>query len=250
MIFLKSALIDFYNCCEMPIRVVDNNMNILCEVGYSSFYDYIFNELNLNSKFTRSYKKHEENDSLLLTFENNISFYSLLNYSSIDKNLIFIIGPLYLKENLNTSDNLELYPTIGLKNKQSLKYYNKLLNIILDDKMQDYSNISYSPYVSRAIEYIEENYFKDISIDSLCSEFKINKTYFCNIFKNETGKTFISFLNNYKIEKSKELLKNLDLSLLDIANQIGFTNQSYYCTVFKKFTNQTPLKYRESLFKN
>ncbi|WP_300351083.1 AraC family transcriptional regulator [Clostridium sp.] len=250
MIFLKSALIDFYNCFEIPIRVVDNNLNILCEVGYSSFYDYIFNELNLNSKFIRSYKKHEENDSLLITFENNISFYSLLNYNSLDKNLIFIIGPLYLKENLNTSNNSELYPNIALKNKPSLKYYNKLLNIIIDDKLKDYSNASYSPYVARAIEYIEKNYYKDISISSLCLEFKINKTYFCNIFKNETGQTFINFLNNYKIEKSKELLKDLDLSLLDIAHQVGFANQSYYCTVFKKITNQTPLKYRESLFKN
>ena len=53
MIFLKSVLIDFYNCCEIPIRAVDNNMNILSEVGYSSFYDYIFNDLNLNNKFER-----------------------------------------------------------------------------------------------------------------------------------------------------------------------------------------------------
>ena len=67
MIFLKSVLIDFYNCCEIPIRAVDNNMNILSEVGYSSFYDYIFNDLNLNSKFERSYLKHDHNDSLIIT---------------------------------------------------------------------------------------------------------------------------------------------------------------------------------------
>ena len=103
MIFLKSILVDFYNCCEIPIRAVDNNMNILSEVGYSSFYDYIFNNLNLNSKFERSYLKHDHNDSLIITFENNISFYSLFNYKSIDKDLIFIIGPLYLKEDLKNS---------------------------------------------------------------------------------------------------------------------------------------------------
>ena len=123
MIFLKSALIDFYNCCEMPIRVVDNNMNILCEVGYSSFYDYIFNELNMNSTFIRSYKKNTENDSLLITFENDISFYSLLNYNSLDKNLIFIIGPLYLKDNLNTSDNFSFVIPPNPKRKPSKLLY-------------------------------------------------------------------------------------------------------------------------------
>ena len=249
MIFIKSALVDFYNCCEVPIRVVDNNMNIISEVGYSSFYDYIFNDLNLNSKFDRSYLKHNHNDSLLIKFENNISFYSLFNHKSIDKNLIFIIGPLYLKEDLkNSNDDLELYK-IPLKTKSCLNYYNSLLKIILEEKLKANSPVSYSPYVCRAIDFIEKNYSKEFTIDSLCSEFKINKAYFCSIFKNETGQTFINFLNNYRIEKSKELLKDLDLSLLDIAYKVGFSNQSYYCTVFKKFTNQTPLKYRDSLYK-
>lgn len=249
MIFLKSVLIDFYNCCEIPIRAVDNNMKILSEVGYSSFYDYIFNDLNLNSKFERSYLKHDHNDSLIITFENNISFYSLFNHKSIDKDLIFIIGPLYLKEDLkNSNDDLELYK-IPLKTKSCLKYYNSLLKIILDEKLKDNFLISYSPYVCRAIDFIEKNYSKEITIDSICTEFKINKSYFCSLFKSETGQTFINFLNNYRIEKSKELLKNLDLSLLDIAHKVGFSNQSYYCTVFKKFTSLTPLKYRESTYK-
>ena len=177
MIFLKSVLIDFYNCCEIPIRAVDNNMNILSEVGYSSFYDYIFNDLNLNSKFERSYLKHDHNDSLIITFENNISFYSLFNYKSIDKDLIFIIGPLYLKEDLkNSNDDLELYK-IPLKTKSCLKYYNSLLKIILDEKLKDNFSISYSPYVGRAIDFIEKNYAEEITIDSLCTEFKINKSY-------------------------------------------------------------------------
>ena len=160
----------------------------------------------------------------------------MFNYKSIDKDLIFIIGPLYLKEDLkNSNDDLELYK-IPLKTKSCLKYYNSLLKIILDEKLKDNFSISYSPYVGRAI-------------DSLCTEFKINKSYFCNIFKSETGQTFINFLNNYRIEKSKDLLKDLDLSLLDIAHKVGFSNQSYYCTVFKKFTGLTPLKYREDNYK-
>ena len=73
----------------------------------------------------------------------------------------------------------------------------------------------------------------------------INKCYFCSIFKKETGSTFINYLNSYKIEKSKELLKNPNLSLLDIALSVGFNNQSYYSTVFKKITSKTPLEFRE-----
>jgi len=75
----------------------------------------------------------------------------------------------------------------------------------------------------------------------------INKCYFCSIFKKETGLTFINYLNSYKIEKSKELLKNTNLSLLDIALSVGFNNQSYYSTVFKKITCKTPLEFREEI---
>ena len=56
--------------------------------------------------------------------------------------------------------------------------------------------------------------------------------------------------DNYKIEKSKELLKNPNLSLLDISLSVGYNNQSYFSTVFKKTTSKTPLEFREDYLKN
>ena len=66
------------------------------------------------------------------------------------------------------------------------------------------------------------------------------------MFKKETGQTFINYLNNYKIERSKDLLKNTKMTLLDISLEVGFNNQSYYSTIFKKYTNMTPQEYRET----
>lgn len=66
------------------------------------------------------------------------------------------------------------------------------------------------------------------------------------MFKKETGQTFINYLNNYKIERSKDLLKNTNMTLLDISLEVGFNNQSYYSTIFKKYTNMTPQEYRET----
>ena len=64
--------------------------------------------------------------------------------------------------------------------------------------------------------------------------------------QKETGQTFINYLNNYKIERSKDLLKNTNMTLLDISLEVGFNNQSYYSTIFKKYTNMTPQEYRET----
>ena len=66
------------------------------------------------------------------------------------------------------------------------------------------------------------------------------------MFKKETGQTFINYLNNYKIERSKDLLKNTNMTLLNISLEVGFNNQSYYSTIFKKYTNMTPQEYRET----
>ena len=66
------------------------------------------------------------------------------------------------------------------------------------------------------------------------------------MFNKETGQTFINYLNNYKIERSKDLLKNTNMTLLDISLEVGFNNQSYYSTIFKKYTNMTPQEYRET----
>lgn len=55
---------------------------------------------------------------------------------------------------------------------------------------------------------------------------------------------FRSYLNNIRIEKAKELLANTDLSLADIGNQVGFTDQSYFNKIFRKHENLTPGQYR------
>ncbi|NLY76709.1 MAG: helix-turn-helix transcriptional regulator [Tissierellia bacterium] len=72
----------------------------------------------------------------------------------------------------------------------------------------------------------------------------LNKCYFCQLFKRETGKTYSQFLNELRIEKSKELLENTNLSILDIALTVGYNNQNYYSMAFKKLTGTTPKNYK------
>ena len=101
--------------------------------------------------------------------------------------------------------------------------------------------------ITKSIQYFHENYSQDITIDSLCNYLDINKSYFCSLFKKYTGNTFSYFLNHFRVEKSKKLLIDTDLNLLDIAITVGFNNQNYYSMVFKKYTNMSPSKYRASI---
>lgn len=68
----------------------------------------------------------------------------------------------------------------------------------------------------------------------------------CNIFEKETGKTYSQFLNEIRIEKSKKLLLDTNLSVLKLTLSVGYNNQNYYNMTFKKLAATMPLKHRNS----
>lgn len=100
-------------------------------------------------------------------------------------------------------------------------------------------------HINDALSYIEENYHENITLESISNTLYLNKCYFCTLFKEQTGKSFSNYLNEIRIDKSKELLKNKKLSILEIAHAVGYNNQTYFNSLFKKYTNITPLQYRK-----
>lgn len=106
---------------------------------------------------------------------------------------------------------------------------------------------AYSLHVQKALNYMTRHYNKPITLDTMAQYLKINKCYFATILKQETGHTFSATLNQIRVERSKEYLKRKKYSILDIALNVGFTNQNYYCTIFKRLTNMTPTEFRQKM---
>lgn len=154
---------------------------------------------------------------------------------------MFILGPYNIKK--SNSYNI-LY-----KPKTCIPHMITLLRSIFYDtsskfNLLDIKDVNHSFYVNKAIKYINDNYNKPITLEDVSSFLKINKCYFCTLFKKETKKTFSQFLNEVRIEKSKEMLLQDNMTILDIALSVGFNNQNYYNMTFKKLTKQTPLSFR------
>ncbi len=108
--------------------------------------------------------------------------------------------------------------------------------------MEDKKN--YSFHVRKAIDYTIQNYMESLTLIDISTHLGLNKCYFCNLFKKETGKTYSQFLNEVRIEKSKNLLIKSNLSTLEVALSVGYNNQNYFTIAFKKITGTTPLKYK------
>ena len=77
----------------------------------------------------------------------------------------------------------------------------------------------------------------------------MNSQYFCRFFKSVIGKTPIDYINNYRIEKSVELLVTTNDKILNICYSVGFDNFSYFIKTFKKIKNCTPSEYRTTYSK-
>ena len=98
--------------------------------------------------------------------------------------------------------------------------------------------------VQRAIEYIKENYNKDITLLDIAKSAAMSRSYFSAAFKTVTGISPYNFLLTTRIEKAVWLLKNSDNSVMEIAGLCGFYSLTSFNKAFKALTGVTPTYYR------
>ena len=95
------------------------------------------------------------------------------------------------------------------------------------------------------IKYIHENYTQDISVQSLADQFYMNPCYVSQLFKKETGETFVKYLTGLRMNRAEELLRSTDWPVKRISEECGFNDPFYFIKAFKKFAGQTPSTYRK-----
>ena len=94
--------------------------------------------------------------------------------------------------------------------------------------------------------YLDDHFTENITLDLLSKESKMNKYYLVHSFTKHFGCSPISYLNEKRIEESKNLLETTNHSIASIASMIGFSSQSYFSQSFKKNTFMTPNEYRRA----
>lgn len=101
--------------------------------------------------------------------------------------------------------------------------------------------------VKQMISFIQNNYKEDIALEQICKSSNVGRTKCTELFKKYVHLTPVDFLRNYRLEKSVELLRDTDMSMAEIAYEVGFSSASYYGEYFKKIIGMTPKHYRNML---
>jgi two-component system response regulator YesN len=101
--------------------------------------------------------------------------------------------------------------------------------------------------IAKIRTYIETHYHENISLKSIAAKFFINPVYLGQLFKKTYGMYFNDFLLQLRVRKAKELLRQTELRIYEIAEKVGFNNADYFVSQFEKVENKTPTEYRNSL---
>lgn len=115
------------------------------------------------------------------------------------------------------------------------------------DSIFKYADARHANAIHCCIQYIEANFHDKVSLDLLAGMVYLSPPYLSRIFKQETGTPFNTYLNEVRVHKAKELLRHEEMKLIEIAEAVGFEDQSYFTKVFKKIVGLTPLHYRAQL---
>ena len=101
--------------------------------------------------------------------------------------------------------------------------------------------------ILRAIAYIRENYARKISLEEIASELSITPEYLSMLFAREIGVNYSSFLNEFRISRARNMLRETDMKIYEVAEQSGFSDTKYFSKVFRDTVGMTPREYRESV---
>ena len=119
-------------------------------------------------------------------------------------------------------------------------YYAELLVLIYRYMSENYLPICQNDALKRAISFIRFNYHKDISINDVAIQADISERYLRSLFSQYLNISPLDYLNQIRINKSIELLRNTELSVKEICFQCGFQSPQYFSRIFKQQTGISP----------
>lgn len=128
--------------------------------------------------------------------------------------------------------------------KQFANWLKDKLKLVINRVAKAYDEID-DDVIKRTINYIQNHYDKDLTLEKLAKEVHLNPSYLSHIFKQETGSNFTDYLTKVRLKKAAELLKNSKANITTIADQVGYQNANYFSQVFKKEFELPPTKYRK-----
>lgn len=134
------------------------------------------------------------------------------------------------------------------------RLYDLIVTLVRQVSIQDDSSLQKSKQTKKlesvdlVIQYIEEHYDEEISLEEIAKISNFSTFYFAHFFKEITGMTFGQYLNSYRIRKAEWYLTNRQEPISQIAFKVGFNSINTFNRTFKEENGCSPTQYRKAIF--
>ncbi len=102
------------------------------------------------------------------------------------------------------------------------------------------------PVMEKALCYIHEHYAEKLSLSEVARQVYLSPEYFSRQFKEQVGENFSAYLTMYRLERGRDLVKNTDLSIGEIAQKTGYNAAGYFVMQYRKYFGRAPMQDRKS----
>ncbi|MGI6070214.1 MAG: response regulator transcription factor [Blautia sp.] len=145
-------------------------------------------------------------------------------------------------------DPMEYYKKIVTNtNRKEIIQYLKEVCHKLNDFFKNMNQGKFENILKRAMEYMQKEYANPaLQIRDVAKAAYVSNSYLSIIIKQGTGKTFVEYLTELRMEQAKKLLKETELKSYEIAELCGFSNPTYFSTVFKSAYGMSPSAYKKA----
>ena len=107
--------------------------------------------------------------------------------------------------------------------------------------------LSTSGLVEEICEHMKNHIYGNLSLDDLTERFHFGKSFLCEQFKKNTGKSPINYYLDLKLSEAKRLLREGDMTITEIAENLGFESPEYFSRYFKKRVGHSPRDFKKML---
>lgn len=244
-----------------------NCQNVLSNSFHYDYNSIIFNNMQLTNDSKNKKINYKEFEDILKKEDKNLMFsycqelhksfkyssnYSFSFIKDVYYNLTIRVINYSKAKNINLDSSYQsealLNDILNFNNIYELKDF--LWNTI-DSFFNSISNKDIiSEPIDKVIEFINNHYTDpNFSLDEVSKNTFLTSSYICVIFKDFMGITLNKYITELRVNKAKELLKNSDIKMKDIAIKTGYSDGNYFTKIFKKETGYNPSDYRRNFTK-
>lgn len=197
---------------------------VVMNIEDENFRVKILNETELLLKSEIYYKKNE----LKKFFVKCIRFSAYLSNFTEDRTT------------LSTNYENKIYGCCGLK--ECILCIKEFIEVL---EARSVEEKVLSPEIARSVKLIKDSLCNNITLDQIAEKVNLSPNYLSMLFKKELDLSFVQYINQLRVKKAKTLLSDTDMKIYEVAESIGYNDESYFSRVFKRLTGVGPYEFRK-----